>query len=187
LKAMVDVPTFHLAVCGTVLGSPYPALAAQLGVQDRVYFLGFRADMPDLMRAADMFVFPSRYEACSLAMLEALASGLPILTAITAGGAEMLTPSCGHVLTDPNDAKALAQTLRAWIGDPQRRRQMGQAARQVAEQHSWAHMVEAYLQLYTHIAEVRALEHLPLEMIETAVVTQQGSGIEAGERVRQTP
>ena len=146
LKAMVDLPAFHLAVCGAVQGSPYPALAAQLGVVERVHFLGYRRDMPDLMRAADMFVFPSRYEACSLAILEALASGLPVLTAVTAGGAEILTPSCGHVLTDPDDAQALTQTLQGWISDPQQRQQMGQEARQVAEQHSWARMVEAYLQ-----------------------------------------
>ena len=181
LKAMVDVPALHLAVCGAVQGSPYPALAAKLGVSARVHFLGFRRDMPDLMRAADMFVFPSRYEACSLVMLEALASGLPVLTAVTAGGAEVLTPSCGHVLPNPDDAKALAQTLQAWVDDPQRRQQMGQAARQVAEQHSWAGMVDAYLRLYAEVAKARVLEPLPAE-----TGTQSGSGGESGERAGQT-
>ncbi len=188
LRAMRDVPALHLAVCGAVQGSPYPALAAKLGVSDRVHFLGFRRDMPDLMRAADMFVFPSRYEACSLVVLEALASGLPVLTAVTAGGAEVLTPTCGHVLSDPDDAKALAQTLGAWVDDPQRRQQMGQAARQVAEQHSWARMGDAYLRLYAESAKARVLDQRPMGMgtpvpVETG--TQPGSGVENGERAGQ--
>ena len=171
LKAMPDVPTFHLAVCGAVQGSPYPALAAKLGVSNRVHFLGFRRDMPDLMRAADMFVFPSRYEACSLVVLEALASGLPVLTAVTAGGAEVLTPECGHVLPDPDDAKTLARTLRAWVDDPQRRQQMGQAARQVAEQHSWERMAAAYLQVYREIAEAHPVGLLSREKTENGCKT----------------
>jgi hypothetical protein len=58
----------------------------RLNVSDHVHFLGYRRDIPDLMRTANIFVFPSRYEACPLVLLEAMASGLPIVTAQTAGG-----------------------------------------------------------------------------------------------------
>ncbi|MGB3652911.1 MAG: glycosyltransferase, partial [Rivularia sp. (in: cyanobacteria)] len=62
LHALVQVPDLHLAVVGVTDGSPYPQLAASLGLSDRVHFLGFRRDVPKLMKVVDLFVFPSRYE-----------------------------------------------------------------------------------------------------------------------------
>lgn len=148
LAALKQVPSLHLAVAGDTQASPFPALARQLGIEDRVQFLGFRKDIKQLMRAADIFVFPSRYEACSLALLEAMASGLPILTAQTTGGAELVDAQCGIVLSDPNDVAQLAAALQRLADDPKSRACMGQAARNVAEQHSWTHMAQEYLQLY---------------------------------------
>src|SRR5579883_2832260 len=81
-----------LCVVGDTTQSPYPAHAQQLGVSDRVKFLGFRRDVAQLMGGADVFVFPSRYEACSLVLLEAIAAGLPVVAARTTGGTELLTP-----------------------------------------------------------------------------------------------
>src|SRR5207237_4568609 len=111
LRALVSVAELHLAVAGDTRHSPYPALAAKLGVSDRVHFVGFRRDVPDLMRAADFFVYPSRYEACSLVLLEAMSSGLPIITAISAGGSELLTPACSWVLSDPHDVAGLSDRM----------------------------------------------------------------------------
>lgn len=148
LKAVAGVPGVHLAVVGAVSRSPYPAMAARLGLTDRVHFLDFRRDIPDIMRASDLFVFPSRYEACSLVILEALASGLPVITAETAGGAEIVTPDCGIVLTDPNDRAALVNGLQRIVHNSELRSAMGQAARQVAEKHSWTEMADAYLRVY---------------------------------------
>jgi glycosyltransferase involved in cell wall biosynthesis len=147
LKALDHVPNLHIAVAGTLTGSPYPALARDLGVIDRTHFLGFRRDIADLMRAADMFVFPSRYEACTLALLEAMASGLPIITAETTGGAELVTPTCGFLLENPDDVDTLVQKLRLLTSEPAMRTDMGQAGRAVAEDHSWARMSERYLDL----------------------------------------
>ncbi len=157
LQAMTRLPDLHLAVAGRVEGSPYPAMAAGLGVQDRVHFLGFRSDMPALMRACDFLAFPSRYEPFGLVLLEALASGLPVLTASSAGGAEILSAACGHVLDDPEDAEELAAVAQAWIAQPERLRQMALAARQIAREHSWNRMADAYLSLYTEIADMKAL------------------------------
>ncbi len=148
LKALVGVPGSHLAVVGNTTESPFPALAAQLGIAERVHFLGFRRDVPALMRAADLFVFPSRYEACSLVLLEAIASGLPVVTASTSGGAEVIGADCGIVLDDANDVGRLQSALCALQEDPSRRRAMGEAARAVAERHTWAIMAEQYLKIY---------------------------------------
>jgi glycosyltransferase involved in cell wall biosynthesis len=148
LKALVDAPDVHLAVCGRLAGSPYPRLADQLGVADRAHFLDFRTDIPDLMRSSDVFVFPSRYEACSLVILEALASGLPVVTARVAGGSEVVTKECGFVLEDADDVATLSKWLRLLHDDPELRRSMGISARRVAERYSWSSMADSYLSLY---------------------------------------
>ncbi len=147
LKAMQQVSDLHLAVAGKLEESPFPALAEKLGLQGRVHFLGFRRDIPRLMRACDLFVFPSRYEACSLVLLEALASGLPVITASTAGGCEIITPDCGRVLPDPDNDVLLAETLNALQADSTCLQKMGKAARQKALQHTWSHMADQYIDL----------------------------------------
>jgi glycosyltransferase involved in cell wall biosynthesis len=153
LRALAEVPALHLAVAGAANGSPFPALAEALGVNARVHFLGFRDDVPALMRAADLFVFPSRYEACALVLLEAMASGLPVVTARTTGGAELVCDDCGVVLDDPDDAERLAGALRRLVGSPARRHAMSQRARAQAQTLSWATMAERYLSLMHDVAE----------------------------------
>jgi glycosyltransferase involved in cell wall biosynthesis len=156
LRALTTTPDLHLAVVGALPGSPYPALAETLGVQDRVHFLGFRQDVADLMRAADLFVFPSRYEPFALVLLEAMASGLPVITVETVGAADLLTPECGVKLADPEDALALADALRMLLAAPERRAQMGKAARKVAECYRWERMADDYLTLYEEFARTRS-------------------------------
>jgi glycosyltransferase involved in cell wall biosynthesis len=140
-------PGLHLAVAGRHENTAWPAMAASLGVVDRVHFLGFRTDMPDVMRAADFFVFPSRYEACSLVLLEALASGLPVITATSAGGAEIVTPDVGFVLSDSEDVDGLAESMRRLTEDETLRRSMHEAARRIAAAHGWQAMARHYVSL----------------------------------------
>lgn len=152
LHALVQVPELHLAVAGDTVGSPYPHLAEKLEIGERVHFLGYRRDVAELMKAADLFVFPSRYEACTLVLLEAMASGLPVITATTAGGAEIVTPECGVVLPDSDDINALVQALSILKSDSERRSRMGQAAQATANQHSWASKAISYVDLFEELA-----------------------------------
>jgi glycosyltransferase involved in cell wall biosynthesis len=153
LHALVNVPDLHLAVVGSIDGSPYPQLAADLNLSQRVHFLGFRRDVSEIMKAADLFVFPSRYEACTLVLLEAIAAGLPIITAHTAGGAEIITPECGVVLSDSEDTQALAAELSRLASDRNRRIRMGKAARAIAEQHSWQSIATRYVELFEEFSK----------------------------------
>jgi glycosyltransferase involved in cell wall biosynthesis len=148
LRALTEVPRLHLAVVGRDQESPYPQMATELGISDRVHFMGYRTDVPDLMRAVDLFVFPSRYEACSLVLLEAMASGLPIITTQTAGGAELVEDSFGRTLPDPNDEQALAEALASLIETPSLINQMSREARSTAQKHTWQRMSEEYLNLF---------------------------------------
>jgi glycosyltransferase involved in cell wall biosynthesis len=153
LQALKQVPNLHLAVVGNPEASSYPQMASQLGLADRVHFLGYRRDIAAIMQAADVFVFPSRYEACTLVLLEALAAGLPVITAVTAGGSEIVTPDCGVVLSDSEDVAGLVTALQKITPDRTLSKQMGQAARAVAERHSWAIMAQGYVDLFEKLNE----------------------------------
>jgi len=91
------------------------ARAAQSGIGGRVHFLGFRTDVPAILRACDVMVAPSRYEAYGLAVQEALCAGLPALVAADAGVAERYPKGLDALLLpDPRDEQQLAERLRSW-------------------------------------------------------------------------
>ncbi|MDB9347709.1 glycosyltransferase family 4 protein [Nodularia spumigena] len=151
LQALVKVPELHLAVAGNTQGSPYVQLAASLGLGERVHFLGQRSDVPELMKAVDFFVFPSRYEPFGLVVIEAMASGLPVITARSTGAANLVTPASGIVLSDSDDAEGLTQAMQLLASDRTLRQNMGKAARSIAEQHSWTNMAQIYLDLFEEL------------------------------------
>lgn len=148
LKALVQIPRLHLAVVGATDDSPYPALARQLAVEQRVHFLGYRQDIPALMRASDFLVFPSRYETFGLVVLEAMASGLPVITSAATPAAELLSAAAGIVISDADDVPTLAKEMAYLMEDTQRRQQMGAEARKIAENHSWSQMAQHYVDLF---------------------------------------
>ena len=147
LQALTQVQNLHLIVVGSTEKSPYPQLAKTLNIANRVHFLGFRRDVAQIMKAVDFFVFPSRYEACSLVLLEAMASGLPIITAQSAGGSELVDHRCGIVLENPDDVVQLAEAMEKLAYDASVCHTMGQSARLIAEDHSWTTMAQQYLDL----------------------------------------
>jgi len=146
LKTLLLVPSLHLAVAGQVNGSHYPALATDLGVADRVSFLDFRSDVPALFRASDVCICPSRYEPFSLVVLEALASGCPVVTAACVGASPLVQDSCGVVVADPDDVASLACAVEHVLGADTT--MMRAAARSVAEQYSWDRTAAAYLDVF---------------------------------------
>ena len=106
----------HLFMAGERIPSPTSGLRKSLGAAGRIHFLGKVEDMPALYRAMDLFVLPSFYDACSNAVLEALACGLKVLST-TANGSSVFLPQ-EHVTPDPGDAEDLAARIRALIDEP---------------------------------------------------------------------
>ena len=150
LRALVLVKDCHLVVAGHLEGSPFPALARKLGVTERVHFLGKVRNMPGLMRSVDAFVFPSRYEPFGLVLLEALASGLPVITTRLAG-CSVIVGEGGAVLDNPEDFKTLACWMNELASDENLRSDIGARARRIAEDYSWDRMATQYLQLYEKV------------------------------------
>ncbi|MGF6368545.1 glycosyltransferase involved in cell wall biosynthesis [Paraburkholderia sp. RAU6.4a] len=171
LAALKHLPEHvQIAVAGFLPGSPYPDEAKALGIAHRVHFLGLVKEMPVLMHSVDAFVFPSRYEAMSLSLLEAMAAGLPVVTARTAGGAEIITPECGIVLDDPDDPQALARAVAQLAGDDGARHAMGKAASELATGFGWARMAAQYIALYRQLAGQQ--ENRRRSQTEATVVAQ---------------
>ncbi len=130
--------------------APLEALARELGVRGRVRFLGLQARVEPYMQAADAFVCPSRWaEAAGLVNIEAQACGLPVLASRIGGIPEYVEDGRTGLLFPPGDDEALAAAARRLMDDPDRRREMALAARELAVgQFSPAARIDDYLDLY---------------------------------------
>lgn len=124
-------------------------LAGALGVAQQVRFAGWvsRAAMPQEYRSADVFVLPSYEEGMANVVLEAMASGLPVVTTDIYGNRDLITDQQEGILIPPGDSRALAGALGALAADAGLRRTMGARARARAEQFAWARTAAAYLEL----------------------------------------
>jgi glycosyltransferase involved in cell wall biosynthesis len=134
LKAVQQVPeaTFLLAGEGPER-ERLEASAAQLGIVDRVRFLGRREDVPELLAACDVFALPSLYEGSSLAVLEAMAAGIPIVSSAIGGTEELIDDGRSGLLVAPGDPDALAAALRRVLGDGELRKRLAARARERVE------------------------------------------------------
>lgn len=119
-----------LLVCGE--GLLHSALADQvtaLGLDAQVRFLGYRPDVPEWMAAADLFVLPSRWEGCPMVLLEAMASGLPLVATPVGGVPELIKEGVHGRLVPAEDAAALAQAIAWTIEHPAQAGEMAARAR----------------------------------------------------------
>ncbi len=124
-------------------------LAAELGVADRVAFLGEVRDVPAVLSRARMFVLPSRSEGIPLTVLEAMACGLPVVATRVGGLPEVVEEGVTGHLVPPADPAALAAAMVETWSDPDRRDRMGHAGRRRAEQYfDIRRMVAQYEALY---------------------------------------
>jgi len=144
-----DAPLYLLLVGGGELENTVREQVAGLGLQERVRFLGVRADVADILRASDVFVLSSRVEGNPMSVMEAMAAGLPVVSTAVGGVPELVREGVTGLLVPSEDAGALAQAMQALVDDPVRRQAMGEAARQYAVAHfDIRHTVRGYEQLY---------------------------------------
>ena len=101
-------------------------LAGEMGLAGRVHFLGQRPDIPDLLAALDIFVLPSHSEGVSLALLEAMAAGLPVIVSAVGGLPEVVTDGVNGLLIPPKEPEALAGALARLLDDPALAKKLGE-------------------------------------------------------------
>ena len=149
---VVDVhPDCRLLLAGRgELEGELKSLTESLGIGERVHFLGFRTDVAEILRALDVFLLPSLREGFGLSILEAMASGLPVIAARVGGIPEIFCEKPMGNLIDPTDVDALAATMRELAALPvSERRTLGENARRRAlDNFSADRMVRHYEQLY---------------------------------------
>lgn len=159
LAALVRLPDIHLAVAGNAAGSPYPQRARTMGIAGRVHFVGLRHDIAELMRAADVFVFPSRFEPFGLVLLEASASGLPAIASPEVGACEALHEGGLFVLDHCGDVDGIVDALRRLSGDPALHARMARSARTGATLLSWEHTTARYVQIIEGYRRLETVGH----------------------------
>ncbi|MGA2597634.1 MAG: glycosyltransferase family 4 protein [Bryobacteraceae bacterium] len=121
-------------------------------LEHAVAFAGFVDDIRPCLAAADAFVLPSYYDACSLAILEACACGLPVITTRQNGASELLTDGReGRVIPDADDTRALTEALLE-LADPEVRTRMRCHALELASRCSFERNVDAIEKVYAEIA-----------------------------------
>lgn len=150
--AVERVPQARFLVVGDgPLRSQAETLAREAGLSDKVVFAGERSDATELIARADVLVFSSDWEGLSIAALEAMAAGTPVLSTDVQGMRELLAGGAGEVVA-VDDGEQLGQRLADLLLDAERRRRMGEVGeRSIETQFSAAAMIDAYEQLYLQI------------------------------------
>ncbi len=119
------------------------------GVETQAWLPGSRDRIPELMQAMDIFVLPSRNEGISNTILEAMATGLPVVATHVGGNPELVVENETGVLVPAVNSTALADALREYVLNPSRRLAHSQAGRaRIVERFMLEHMVEKYLSVY---------------------------------------
>lgn len=147
----------RLVVIGRDRPGRYERLAQRLGCADIVRFVGGVADSVPYYAAADVYLHPTYYDPCSLVVLEALASGLPVITTVHNGAGELLKQGVhGFVLDDPSDVRGLVGHM-THLMDAAVRAACSRRARELAEQHDLERNYREVLAVYEEAAGVAPL------------------------------
>jgi glycosyltransferase involved in cell wall biosynthesis len=135
-RAAAHVPEARFLIIGDGPTRPQlEALAAELGLQGKVLFLGARSDVPELVKAIDLAVLSSHpvVETLSNAVLEYMAAGKPVLATRVGSVPEQVQDGVTGCLVDPGDWQALGDRIAELLLDADRARRMGQAGRALVE------------------------------------------------------
>ena len=128
---------------------PYARLAAAERIADRARFVPATANIEPYYAAADVFLFPTFYDAFGLVAAEAMATGLPVITSRAAGAAELIDHGeSGWLTADPWNVDQIAEGLRTLAADPALRQRMGAAARSKIEAYTWDRAAEQTMAVY---------------------------------------
>ncbi len=146
-------PHAHLVFVGDgpQRGSLVEAIAAA-GLSERVHLAGLRRDVPELLRAFDVFALASRWEGLPRVFPQAMAAGLPIVATRVDGAPDAITPGENGWLVPVGDMAAMSERLEAWASDPESARGMGEAGRARVEEFSAQRMVDSLAALYSELA-----------------------------------
>ncbi len=138
----------RLIVVGSGDTERFGRLAEDCGVGDRLIWAGKSDDVAGYYAAADVFALPTRYDPFANSTMEALASGVPVVTTRSNGVSEILQDGCDAYVIDANDPEALAERLGLLIGDEGLRERIGKAGCRAAEPFTWERTTRETMAVY---------------------------------------
>ena len=156
IAAAAPIEGAHVLFCG--VGDRQAALekqARELDMEDRVHFLGFRKDIPALLAASDVFVFPSLQEGLPVAQMEAMAAGLPCVVSDVRGNNDLIAPGEGGFLRAPRDVSGFTQDIARLLADPALRARMGERNRREMRRYSLEAVLAQMTALYRGLLDGR--------------------------------
>ena len=152
-----SVPDVRFLIVGDgELKSKVIRLSNKLGVEEKVSFLGFREDIPEILEILDVFVLSSLWEGLGRSLTEAMVMGCPVVATRVEGVPELVVGGETGILVQPKDPDSLAQGIVELITDSVKARKMGQAAREkVLHDFSAEQMVSRIEKLYWELISER--------------------------------
>jgi glycosyltransferase involved in cell wall biosynthesis len=174
MAASEVLTTFPTLLFGIVGEGPHrPALERSmkdLGIERNVVFTGPRSDMPNIYASFDVFVLPSLEEGMPMTVLEALASGLPVIATKVGAVEKLVFPNQTGILVQPGEAAGLAAALISLIGNPELRVRLGQNGRSLVQnEHSSSVMSQRYLRLYQELLNEKAQVQKPISVSDLTI------------------
>lgn len=138
IKALAQIkdPAIHYLLCGK--GNQLESLKKQViaeGLEKQIHFLGYRTDVLDICRQADVYVMPSYREGLPVASLEAMYCGLPLLTSNIRGLVDVMENGSSGYMYRPDDYKGFADGLCKLLADPELRKKMGKRNQEYVKQY----------------------------------------------------
>lgn len=157
LQELVGEAPLRLLVVGKGNEAAFRREVRRRSLEEKVWFLGARRDLPELYAMSDIFVLPTRYEPFGTACLEAWATGLPVVVSRMSGACEVMTPGDhGAILEDPESAAELASRIRPFLSAEERAR-VAPLARELACRHTIQANIDRTLAIYAEIARAKGV------------------------------
>lgn len=125
--AKMNNQSIHYLICGKgLLENKLKELAKNLGIEKQVHFLGFRKDISEICNASDLFVFPSYREGLSVALMEAMASGLPVVCSDIRGNSDLIENNRGGSLINPSSIDDYVEQIDRFYRNSELRERFGE-------------------------------------------------------------
>lgn len=151
MEKLKAYPIYYILFGNGILEDELKSQCERLGVSDKVIFAGYRRDVPAVMKCCNLFLFPSKREGLGLGGIEAMASGLPVVSSNINGILDYMESGKTGLMCDPDDADAFASAILQLYQNPELCRQMGEYNKIKATEFDMSNSVRALEEGYNRI------------------------------------